>query len=405
MGGQLSPMFVEMLESHISSGSLTVHLPDGTKYRFGSGREPRAEWRIYDPEAPRRLVRDPDLELGKSYVDGGWDAGEGGLRTLLDVLMRNFPPRAPNGWRRFSQMFYPALQRLNPMRTRGVGVARSTDDEEWLFRGFLDEGLFYSSAYFQQPDMSLEEAQQAKCRHILRKLRLEAGDTVLDVGSGWGSLALYLAQQAEGVQVVGLVRTPEELRVAEQRAEVLGLDTRVHFVLEDLRRHQGEYDRIVSVSMFERVGRRRIVPYFRRLDALLKPSGVALLEATGTTGRPGVGNVWMQRYIVPEGYVPGLSELSAAIEGTDLMTTDIEILRLHSAVTLEHWFRRFEGLREEAEGRLGERVCRMWEFYLAASEFSFRWWDNVVFQIQLAKEHRAVPITRDYLYGGRLRLV
>jgi cyclopropane-fatty-acyl-phospholipid synthase len=390
------------LESNIREGCLNLYLPDGTRHRFGSGG-PEADWNIRDPAALPRIAFDPELNLGETYLERRWDAGEGeGLRNLLAVLLRNFNRLQP-----------PGLARLRETLRRGLdlgnGIARSFrqvhhhyDLDEWLFRRFLDEGMFYSCAYFEQPGQSLEAAQRAKCELIRRKLLLQPGQRVLDIGCGWGGLAFYLAEQA-GVDVVGLTLSREQHRVCREEAARRGLENRTRFVLQDYRQHRERYDRVVSVGMFEHVGRRHYRTFFRQVDERLAPDGVALLHTIGCGWRGGSINPWIRRHVFPGAHVPALSQLASAIEGTGLRITDLDVWRLHYAYTLREWFRRFQHHRAEVAERLGERFARLWEFYLAGCEANFMYTDLGVFQVQMAKPQGPVPITRDYLFeAGRL---
>lgn len=385
-----------LLARRIREGSLHLHVPGSPSRRFGNG-EPEVHWNVQDVSVLPRLMWDPEFELGETYVEGGWHAGSPeALPTFLEVIMRNFsaPELAPYG--RIRRSMHALVRKGNAIARSYRNVKHHYDLDEWLFRRFLDERLFYSCAYFEEPGQSLEQAQLAKCRLIARKLRLEPGMRVLDIGSGWGGLAIYLAQEA-GVDVTGVTLSQEQLRVAQAEAERAGLRDRVRFRLEDYREHTGQYDRIVSVGMFEHVGVRHYSEFFRQLATLLKPDGVALLHTIGVSHRNGPANPWITRHIFPGSYIPLLSDLSPAMQRTRLMLTDLEVLRLHYAYTLREWFRRFQTHRAEVVERMGERFARMWEFYLAVCEASFRWRDMVVFQLQFAKRHGPVPITRNYL--------
>jgi cyclopropane-fatty-acyl-phospholipid synthase len=337
------------------------------------------------------------MELGETYMEAAWQAGEGGLRRLLEVLMNNFSEQRLQGTTRLYEWFYRFLQFSNRITRSYRNVAHHYDLDEWLFRHFLDERMFYSCAYFQQPSMNLEQAQLAKCEIIRRKLLLEPGMDVLDIGCGWGGLAMYLAEHAD-VSVTGVTLSKEQLRVAQATARERGLQDRVQFLLQDYREHQGTYDRIVSVGMFEHVGRRHFPAFFQQVSDKLKPEGVALLHTIGCVDRSGNTNPWIRRHIFPGGYIPALSEMAEAAEGTPLMSTDVDIWHLHYADTLAEWYHRFQQNRDAIKNRMGEQFCRMWEFYLASTEGAFRWWDLVVFQLQMAKQHDVVPQTRDYLY-------
>jgi cyclopropane-fatty-acyl-phospholipid synthase len=272
------------------------------------------------------------------------------------------------------------------------------DLDEELFRAFLDRGMHYSCAYFRDADMSLESAQLAKCNHIARKLMLAPGQRVLDIGCGWGSLALHLAE-TENVSVTGLTLSTEQLRVAKAEAARRGCSDRVDFLTQDYRNHHGQYDRIVSVGMFEHVGRRNFKRYFQQLARQLRPGGMAVLHTIGSTRPPSTTNLWIRRYIFPGGYVPSLSNLTAAIEQAGLQIGDVEILRPHYALTLKEWNRRFQMQRAHFAALKGERFCRMWEFYLQSCQLGFEYQDLVVFQLQIGGKDAPFRPTRDYLYA------
>ena len=386
----------QLLEQHVHNGTLEVHLPDGSARSFGTG-QPHASIHFHDSVALRRIAYDPGFEFGHTYMDGGWNPGAEGLRTLLAVAMDNFAGLLGQRGRNPLSFLEKMVQQGNRVRRSYRNVSHHYDLDEWLFRRFLDQGMFYSCAYFERPDMSLEEAQQAKCRLIARKLCLEPGMRVLDIGCGWGGLAMYLAE-AHGVTVDGLTLSQEQLRVARAECERRGLSDRVRFHLRDYREHADLYDRIVSVGMFEHVGQPYYRAFFEKCVELLHGDGVMLLHTIGRTNPPAITNAWLRRYIFPGGYTPALSEVSAAVEPTDLMVTDLEVWRLHYADTLAEWYRRFQAVRDEVATRFDERFCRMWEFYLASCEGTFRHWDQVVFHVQLAREHGVVPVTRDYLF-------
>lgn len=386
---------LRLLEKASIKGTLEVVLPDGQSHTFGHG-DPEVRWRLHDTGVLRRIATDPELQLGETYMAGRWSLERGRLIDLLDILINSFQNRDSR-----LKPFFASLLRVreqwNSVTQSYRNVAHHYDLDEWLYRRFLDRDMQYSCAYFREPDMDLDAAQQAKCEHIRRKLLLSPGQTVLDIGCGWGGLALNLARHA-GVQVTGLTLSREQLQVARQRARDEGLEDRVRFLLEDYRQHHGEYDRIVSVGMFEHVGQPNYRRFFSVVESLLKQDGVALLHTIGRNSPPGRTNPWIRKYIFPGGYIPALSEVSQAIERTGLLNADIEVLRLHYAYTLAAWQTRFQAAREDVRARKGEEFCRMWEFYLAASEAAFRWRNLVVFQLQLARRQEAVPLTRDYLY-------
>ena len=380
----------------IRHGTLELQLPDGARHLFGSG-PPHARWTFTRRDSLRRIIANPELALGESYMRGEWDTPPGELATLLAVLMRNAGELAHDAGR-LQRLLGGLLQQWNRVQASHRNVAHHYDLDEWLFRLFLDREMYYSCAYFAVPQLSLEAAQRAKAEHIAAKLRLQPGQRVLDIGCGWGSLALHLAQHHD-VHVTGLTLSRSQLAVAQRTAQERGLSGRVQFLLQDYREHADQYDRIVSVGMFEHVGRPYYARFFRQVAAGLRPRGVALLHTICRLGPPGLTNAWVRKYIFPGGYSPALSELTAGIEHSALKVMDMELLRRHYALTLNAWQARFQRHRTEVAERMGERFCRMWEFYLAASEASFETDDLAVAQVQLAAEVDAVPLTRDYLYA------
>jgi len=288
------------------------------------------------------------------------------------------------------------LYRRNSAHRAKQNVAHHYDLDNRLYALFLDADWQYSCAYFERAGQELEEAQLAKKRHIAAKLLIEPSHRVLDIGSGWGGLALYLAQQC-GANVTGITLSEEQLELACQRSQSEQLASRVEFRLQDYRSVSEHYDRIVSVGMFEHVGAAYYNSFFERARDLLTDDGVMLLHTIGRSDGPGSSNAWIAKYIFPGGYVPALSEMSPAIERSGLIVTDIEILRLHYAETLRAWRDRFLARWADAAQIYDERFCRLWEFYLSACEAGFRHCGLVVFQIQLAKHQNAVPLTRDYI--------
>ena len=389
-------MLWKTLERRIRQGTLTIHFPDGTRRVLGSG-EPDVHIRMRRNDTLRRILLYPPMNLGTTYMDGGWDPEGHDLRPFFRLIMLNLGvgPRSPAVRkliavvRRIAEINWPWRSLRN--------VSHHYDLDRRLFRKFLDSDLQYSCAYFRQPDDSLEQAQTTKREHIARKLLLNPGARVLDIGCGWGGLALHLAEH-HGARVTGLTLSREQLDVARERARERGLEDRVEFRLQDYRQHEDEYDAIVSVGMFEHVGRPQYQQFFDQVAALLKSDGTALLHTIGRTGPPTATNPWIARHIFPGGYIPALSEVSKRMERSTLKLADLEVLRLHYANTLAHWNERFQQSRGEFATALGEEFCRMWEFYLQLSESAFRWSDLVVFQFQLSHRNNSVPLTRDYLY-------
>lgn len=386
-------MLEGILANAIKTGSLTVRYPDGRIAEYGAG-PPAAEWHIKDPRIIKRLLRDPWFELGETYMEGGWDAPQG-LEKLIEVFLRNIPESAPVP---VLGTLKRRLEQANPVALSRRHITHHYDLDEDLFRLFLDRELHYSCAYFTGPDISLEEAQRAKCELIRRKLELKPGDRVLDIGCGWGGLALHLASEAR-VEVTGLTLSREQLRVANARAREQGLSQRVRFLLEDYREHKGLYDKVVSVGMFEHVGVPHYETFFARLKDRLVPEGVALIHHIGRSGPPGHTNPWIRKHIFPGGYNPALSEVVPIIEKTGLKVADIEILKFHYGYTLREWRRRFQAHRLEAVRRWGESFARMWEFYLSACEAAFAIGDLVVFHLQIAHSLEGLPLTRAHWYA------
>ena len=388
-------MFLQLLERHVRQGRLKLVGPDGKEYQFGGLSGPQVTWVLREADCLRPIFSNPTLALGETYMRGAWDVAEGSLSDLISLLRINLGHLASQkGWRRWLFTLVRTWNHINASRRH---VAHHYDLDETLFRVMLDRDMHYSCAYFQDPDMSLEAAQQAKANHIGNKLLLAPGHQVLDIGSGWGSMALHLAQQ-ESVAVTGLTLSTEQRRVACARADALGLASRVRFLLQDYREHEESYDRVVSVGMFEHVGLRNYQRYFAQLKRNLKPGGIALLHTIGTTRPPGPANPWIHKYIFPGGYIPSLSQILPALERSQLAITDVEVLRQHYALTLQEWHRRFQRQREQFVQTKGEHFCRMWEFYLSACQSGFEVADLVVFQLQLSNGQADIPMTRDYLY-------
>ncbi|MFM8700590.1 MAG: class I SAM-dependent methyltransferase, partial [Hyphomicrobiales bacterium] len=347
-----------------------------------------------------RLMLNPELEAGEAYMDGRMTFDGSSLEEAIHLIFANlgvfnfrFPFSAimnPLGriWRRIVQ--------FNPMSRSRRNVKHHYDLSDTLYDLFLDKDRQYSCAYFLSPDDTIEQAQAQKKRHIAAKLLLKPGQKILDIGSGWGGLGLYLAEIAKA-DVTGLTLSDNQHAVSNARARDAGVSDRVRFKIADYRQETGQYDRIVSVGMFEHVGVNHFQTYFSKVAELLRDDGVALIHAIGRSDVPGHTNPWINRYIFPGGYAPSLSEVIPAIERARLCITDIEILRLHYAETLKRWRERFNENREIIRGIYDERFCRMWEFYLMTSEYSFRHGGQMVFQIQLAKSVDRVPITRDYI--------
>jgi cyclopropane-fatty-acyl-phospholipid synthase len=388
-----------LLKSLIVDGSLSLISARGQRYHYGSGTGSKVVVRLLDLRLERRLMWDPDLALAEGYMDGQLRLEQGRIFDLLELLAANAKKYRPSHWHaplHYLRRFCRRLQQFNtPIRARR-NAALHYDINGTLYDLFLDRDRQYSCAYFDAADADLEAAQLAKKRHLAAKLALAPGQQVLDIGSGWGGLALYLAK-VDHCAVTGVTLSSEQLKVSARRATQAGLSRAVRFELLDYRKLKGRFDRIVSVGMFEHVGVSHYRTYFAKLRELLTDDGVAVVHSIGRSEPPGATNPFLAKYIFPGGYIPALSEMSAAIERSGLIISDVEVLRLHYAETLRCWRRRFLAHWAQAADLLGDRFCRMWEFYLAAAEIAFRYQNFVVFQVQLIKRIDALPITRAYM--------
>ena len=390
----------QTLRAVVQRGTLQVIDWNGRRHRYGDGRAPTVTMHIHDRDTGRRMMLDPALALGESYMNGTLTVADGDIYDLLDFLAGNLGWKSEPHWlqrlQRFLRTAGRRLAQRNPAKRARRNVAHHYDLSDTLYELFLDSDRQYSCAYFVNPDDSLERAQAQKKRHLAAKLLLEPRHRVLDIGSGWGGLGLYLSELT-GADVTGITLSQQQYLVSNRRAAENGLSDRVRFKLQDYRQESGRYDRIVSVGMFEHVGVGSYPAYFAKIHDLLAEDGVAVLHSIGRADGPGVTNPWIRKYIFPGGYSPALSEVLPVIERAGLYVTDIEILRLHYAETLKEWRRRFLANRARIAELYDERFCRMWEFYLAGSEVTFRHAGHIVFQIQMAKRQTAVPLTRDYI--------
>jgi cyclopropane-fatty-acyl-phospholipid synthase len=389
----------------VRRGSFTVTTAQGKTYTFGDGGRPQVAVRFATAKAQRAVLLDPELKLGESYMDGTFVVEQGSIAEVLEILLSQDRIAAPE-WALPHRVFRYLLRRLqqfNPRHRARNNVAHHYDLDARLYRLFLDGDQQYSCAYFETDDESLDDAQLAKKRHLAAKLCVAPRSTVLDIGCGWGGLALYLAEIA-GARVTGITLSQEQFKRAQQRAMERGQTGAATFQLTDYRDVRGRFDRIVSVGMFEHVGVGFYDTFFRQCAKLLADDGIAVLHAIGRSGPPSITNPWIAKYIFPGGYIPALSEVLPAIERSHLVVTDIEILQLHYAETLKAWRERFLAHREEVLRLYDHRFLRMWEFYLACSEMAFRASDMMVFQIQMAKRKGVTPATRDYIVQEEARL-
>jgi cyclopropane-fatty-acyl-phospholipid synthase len=398
------------------SGNLRVTTAVGSTFSCGDGAGTPVAIRFASRAAEWLVLFDPELRLGEAYMDGGLVVEQGSIAEFLDLAVRNLSRASPTPLTRPLRTLRALARRLLDYNTLGRSRRNAMHHyniDYRIYRMFLDADLQYSCAYFENSGVSLDQAQLAKKRHIAAKLLLKPGLKVLDIGSGWGGLGLYLAGSSK-VSVVGINLSDEQVRIAQQRAAAAGLPC--EFRIQDYRTVSEKFDRVVSVGMFEHVGKRHYHTFFRKCRDLLTDDGVVLLHTIGRWNGPGETNAWVRRYIFPGGYTPALSELAPAIESSGLIVSDVEVLRLHYAETLRAWRTNFLAKRDEIirlfdetpelNKRFGsvERFIRMWEYYLAGFEASFRYYGLVVFQIQLLKSMEAAPLTRDYMYRKKLEV-
>src|SRR5262245_30724795 len=394
-----------MLKSFVRVGRLEVIDADGGRHLFCGAPGPEATMRLTDRSLYRKLVFNPELHAGEAYMDGRLTFEGSSLRDFLTLFSVNRLSLGSHPLQKVLRHISRGLRRFqqaNPIGRAQRNVAHHYDLGNDFYRLFLDEGLQYSCAYFLSDTDTLEEAQRNKLRLIAAKLALRPGLKVLDVGSGWGDLALYLAR-IERVDVTGVTLSKEQHALANERAHRAGLADRVRFRLQDYREVAERFDRIVSVGMFEHVGVHHYPEFFAKINALLDDDGVMLLHSIGHMSPPGTASPWLRKYIFPGAYSPALSEVFAAVEPASLWVTDLEFLRVHYAKTLQHWQRRFETNRDKIAAMYDERFCRMWEFYLLSAEMMFLTGSQLVFQMQLARKRDAVPIDRDYITEAQRR--
>ncbi len=385
-----------ILSGMFQDGGLDMTLPGGGLKRFGDGTQPKVAVRIADRLTLARIVTSPALGAGEAYMDGRLVMDRGTVHDLIDVAVRNMAKRPvgkqPGAVRRW---WTKQRKERNERIAAKRNVAHHYDLSVDFYRLFLDSDLQYSCAYFETPDASLETAQVAKIRHLAAKLAVSSEARVLDIGCGWGGTALALARWT-GARVHGVTLSGEQLQTARARAAAAGLADRVTFSLTDYRDLNERFDRVISVGMFEHVGRPNYQTFFDKVADLLTDDGVAVIHSIGRCA-PSTTDPFTAKYIFPGGYIPALSEVLPSAERARLRVTDIEILRLHYAETLRCWRERFAANRQKALALYDERFCRMWEFYLSGAEAGFRHGDHMNFQIQLSKKVDTLPLTRGYI--------
>jgi cyclopropane-fatty-acyl-phospholipid synthase len=387
----------------IRKGNLRITFSNGRTKVYGGGTGKPVHVRFNSAKAERLVLWNPEYYLGYCYAEGMLDIVEGDMYDLLEAVFTGAEHNgqfAQKPWMKWIAAVRYKLRHItenNVAKRSRKNVQHHYDLTGALYDLFLDSDRQYSCAYFESPDSDLEQAQLAKKRHIAAKLVMSRpGLSVLDIGCGWGGMAIYLARFL-GAKVKGVTLSDEQLAIAKRRSVEGNLTDRLRFELQDYRHVEEKFDRIVSVGMFEHVGRPFYDEYFRKSAGLLKKDGVMLMHTIGRTDVPSTTNSFIEKYIFPGGYIPSMSEVMPAIERSGLKIVDVEVLRLHYAETLKAWRERFMARREEAKKLYDEKFCRIWEFYLASSESGFRWQNLVIFQFQLAHDQEAVPLTRDYI--------
>ena len=376
-----------------------VEYPNGRIVVYGQNLDKKISVKINNSRMLRRLFVNPDLTIGEAYMNGDLGIENDDIFGFLALITQNLTNQ-PDSW--ISKLllftnnsFLNSIKANVPSRSKS-NVKHHYDLSPELYTLFLDVDKQYSCAYFKNVDDTLEQAQEQKKHHIAKKLSLQPGMSVLDIGSGWGGMAITLAKNYN-VNVLGITLSEEQQKISQQRAISEGLEGKVEFKLMDYREDLGVFDRIVSVGMFEHVGVPNYAEYFRTIKNKLSPGGVALVHTIGRITPPGGTSPWIKKYIFPGGYIPALSEMVAAVEKNYLYISDVEVLRMHYAMTLNHWHQRFTENEERIKKIYDERFIRMWRYYLVASEISFRYYQQVVFQVQISKDQMTLPLTRDYL--------
>ena len=378
-------------------------LVDANKKEFVIGKplkDPPIKLKLLDKKLHYKLLLLPDLYFGEAYSDGSLIIENGTLTEFLEIAMKNIGRGPTSSYATIIKKLmgiYLNLTNLNFASKSKSNVAHHYDISERLYDLFLDKNRQYSCAYFKNDNDSIEVAQKNKMNHIIKKLNLKKNQKVLDIGSGWGTLALEIAKQSE-CEVLGITLSENQLEYSKNKAKELNLENQVRFQLVDYRQINEKFDRVVSVGMLEHVGKNFYKKYFKSVYNFLNDDGVALIHTIGSVMTPRDPHPWISKYIFPGGYTPSLSELAKPIENSNLIIADMEVLRMHYSHTLRNWKERFIGKKEEVLEMFDEKFFRMWEFYLAGCEMAFKWGDQVVFQFQLSKKLLSTPNTRDYIY-------
>ncbi len=371
------------------------------KYVIGKPiKENPIKIKLIDKKLNYKLLINPDLYFGEAYTNGSLIIENGTLTEFLEIAFKNIGRGDINAYGKILKKIkgtYRYLTNFNKIIKSKKNVSHHYDISEKLYDLFLDSNRQYSCAYFKNENDTLEDAQNNKIDHLIKKLKIEPDQKVLDIGSGWGTLALAIAKKTKA-SVTGITLSENQLEYSIQKAKEMNLSNQVDFKLIDYRQLNEKFDRIVSVGMFEHVGRKFYQTYFNQVSKMLKDKGIALIHTIGSSNPPRDPQPWITKYIFPGGYTPSLSEVARPIENSGLIISDVEVLRMHYAHTLRNWKERFLTKKEVVLDMFDEKFYRMWEFYLASCEMAFKWGDQVVFQLQLSKDNTSVPNTRDYIY-------
>ena len=394
-------MLFSVLKKLNFDGTLEIIDSNEKIYKFGSSN-PQVRIRLKNKSIERKLFFNPNLHIGEAYMNEELTIEKGTIEEFLNLITNCYDDFISNNkfykfYEYLSSIFMP-LQQINQLVNSKNNVAHHYDINEDLYKLFLDKDMQYSCAYFHNPNISLEQAQKDKKEHIIRKLQIDKNMSVLDIGCGWGGMAIEIAKST-GAKVKGITLSENQFKTASERAQKEGLSDKVTFALQDYRNETEKYDRIVSVGMFEHVGVKYFKTYLSKANDILNENGVFLLHTIGQRGKPTATSPWIRKYIFPGGYIPSLSEVMKETQKLNINVTDVEVLRLHYAHTLTRWYQNVLENKDKIIKMFDQRFFRMWEFYLLASKYSFVNMGNVVFQIQIAKNINNLPLTRNYIYN------
>ena len=395
-------LFIKFLNNLFKQDGFLLEDANGKEHIIGKPKlENPIKMKIHDKKLHYKLLLYPDLYFGEAYTDGKITFKNGNISDFLDLALQNLGREKTNTISEFINSIkgsYRYLTNFNFIKKSKMNVAHHYDISDELYFLFLDPLKQYSCAYFKNENDSLEEAQKNKINHIIKKLNIKENSKVLDIGSGWGHLSMEIAKQAK-CQVTGVTLSENQYKYSSAKAKELNLGNQVQFKLMDYREIKEKYDRIVSVGMFEHVGRKFYKTFFNKVFEILKDDGIALLHTIGSVNSPRNPQPWITKYIFPGGYTPSLSEVAGPIEKSGLILSDMEVLRMHYAHTLRNWKERFTENKDKVLKMFDERFFRMFEFYLSSCEMAFRYGDQVVYQLQLTKKSNTAPSTRDYIYS------